>query len=133
MKNKYLIAVLSLTVAAAAYAGNATKAPEKSHGLSPEVAHQNSLEAQIPSMKGYDIRGRKITLLPGAATAEHSHAERPGIVYVMQGSVVEYRNGEKRKFTMGDTWIETADTVHWVKNPMKEPAVIFMVDLPKQK
>lgn len=136
MQKTYLIGGLSLIVAAiaaaTAYAGNSAKAPEKSHGLSPVVAHQNGLEAQIPAMKGYDFRSRKITLMPGGATAEHSHAERPGIVYVMKGTVVEYRNGVKRTFKSGDTWIEKADTVHWVKNPTNKPAVIFMVDLPKQ-
>jgi len=126
------ITALSLALCAVAYAGAKAIAPEKTSGLMPVVAHENALANQIPSMQGYNMRGRKITLAPGGATAEHSHAERPGIVYVIKGKVNEYRNGEKIEYSAGDTWIETADTVHWVENPSDEPSVIFMVDLPKQ-
>jgi len=49
-------------------------------------------------------------------------------------TAVEYRNGEKLEYSAGDTWIETADTVHWAKNPSSEnKAVIFMVDLPPKE
>ena len=133
MKKFTLAIALSAALISTIYAGNKAIAPEKTHGLSPVVVHQNSLEAQITSMKGYDLRGRKITLEPGVATTEHSHSERPGIVYVIEGKVIEYRNGVKNAYQSGDTWIETADTVHWVQNKSDKKAVIFMVDLPKQE
>jgi len=133
MKTVASVIGISIVVAATAYAQSTATPPTETQGLDAVVAHQNGLEAQIPAMSGFDFRGRKITLLPGAATVEHSHAERPGIVYVIEGKVNEYRNGEKREFAAGDTWIETADTVHWVQNPTKNKAVIFMVDLPVQQ
>jgi len=123
-----ILAIISLGV----YAGS--KAPEKTHGLKPEVLHQNNLGAQIGAMGGHDVRARRIVFQAGGATAEHSHATRPGIVYVEKGKIIEYRNGTKREFSQGDTWIETADTMHWVENPSQtEPASIIMIDLPEKQ
>jgi len=121
-----MLAIISVGV----YANS--KAPEKTHGLKPVVLHQNNLAAQIELMKGYDVRARRISFDAGGATAEHSHATRPGIVYVEKGEIIEYRNGKKRMFKQGDTWIETADTMHWVKNASEtETAAIIMIDLPE--
>jgi len=133
MKNISIIIPVILTILSlGVYAGS--KAPEKTHGLSPKVLHQNNLGAQIEVMKGYDVRARRISFAAGGATAEHSHASRPGIVYVEKGEIIEYRNGEKRTFKKGDTWIETADTNHWVKNAsMSEEAAIIMIDLPAKE
>jgi len=120
---------LLLLVAAAAYAGS--KPPTETKGLTADVMQQGNLGAQIGVMGNYDFRGRRITFAPGAEIVEHSHAERPGIVYVIKGSIIEYRNGVKNTYNAGDSWIETADTVHWAKNgSASEEAVIFMVDLP---
>ncbi len=121
-----------LVVAATALAGN--QAPTQTKGMTFDVVQQNNLGAQIAVMEGHDFRGRRITFAPGAEIVEHSHAERPGIVYVISGSVIEFRNGKKITYTAGDSWIETADTNHWAKNGSKtEEAVIFMVDLPPKK
>jgi len=121
--------VITTAMTVTAIAGN--KAPEKTSGISAQVLHQNNLGPQIKVMQAHDFRARRLTLAPGGATAEHSHAQRPGIVYVEEGEIIEYRNGVKRSFKKGDTWIETADTVHWVKNPSKDKVgVIVMIDLP---
>jgi len=123
-----LFAGAMLAVSITAVAG--LKAPAETSGLNAEVKHINPLEAQVPSMNGYQLRGRKITFEPGGGTVEHSHKERPGIVMVLSGEITEVRNGEKRIFKAGDTWIEDRDTTHWVVNSSTVPAVIWMVDLP---
>jgi len=124
--------VLAATITTLVYA--AEKPPKKTTGLSVEVPHLNNLGPQIGAMKDYDFRGRFITFAPGAAIAEHSHAERPGIVYVIQGEIVEFRNGERIEYAAGDSWIEDAKTVHWAKNPSNDTeAVIFMVDMPPKE
>jgi len=127
-KKQILLALTAVAVSVTAYAG--VKAPEKTSGISAEVAHINGLEAQIPAMSGYQLRGRKLTILPGGGTVEHSHAERPGIVVVLSGEIVEVRNGKMQVFKEGDTWIEKSDTNHFVLNQSDAPAVIWMVDMP---
>jgi len=130
MKLAYIAApTLLLLTAAAVYAGN--KPPTETKGLSADVMQQGNLGAQIGVMGDYDFRGRRITFAPGGEIVEHSHAERPGIVYVIKGSIIEVRNGVANTYNAGDSWIETADTTHWAKNASdSEEAVIFMVDLP---
>jgi len=130
--------LLALAVGAStAFAGGDNLAkltpPTENSGISAEVLGQNSLVEQIPAFKGYDIRGRKITFAPGATLMSHSHAERPGFVYVLSGDVVESRNGTARKYSAGDVWIEDAATEHWMRNIYDEPAVIIMVDTPIQE
>jgi len=130
VRNSFVvIALVAAAIATSVLAGD--KPPEKTQGLSVNVLHQNNLGAQIGAMQKYDIRSRYITFAPGAAIAEHSHAERPGMVYVIKGGIIEYRNGERNEYKAGDSWIETADTVHWAKNASDdEESIIFMVDLP---
>ncbi|MGH1542213.1 MAG: cupin domain-containing protein [Arenicella sp.] len=104
-------------------------APEKTHGLEVYPIYLNGLGAQIPAMEGFEFRARKIVVLPGAATAEHSHADRPGIVYVEKGTLNEYRGETMRKVNAGDTWIEKVETVHWFENVSQEAAIILAFDL----
>jgi len=118
-----MISILALAVVACT-------APTETNGVSIEVVHTSSLGEQIPQMEGYQLRGRKITFFPGGGIVEHSHAERPGMVYVISGEITEVRNGITRVYRAGDTWIETSDTVHWASNLSLRPAVIWMVDLP---
>lgn len=131
MKKIILSSVLIASLATAAIAG--MKPPTETQGVSPEVTHVNDLSAQIPAMAAYQLRGRKITFAPGATFTKHSHASRPGIVYVMSGEVVVVDNGVKEIYSAGDTWIETAETDHWLANKSDKPASIWMVDLPEKK
>ncbi|MGH1487750.1 MAG: cupin domain-containing protein [Cellvibrionaceae bacterium] len=131
MKTKPLIGMLLIIVTAPTFAGN-KQAPEKTHGISAETLQSNALGPQINAMQGYDFRSRRVTIEPGGATNEHSHAERPGIVYVEQGKIIEYRNGTKKTYKPGDTWVEKADTVHWVYNKTKKPVVLIITDIIKQ-
>lgn len=106
-------------------------APDKTSGLDVHQYYNHALGAQIPAMEGYSLRGRRIVVEPGGATNEHSHAERPGIVYVLEGTVDEHRGKTKRSLMPGDTWLEDSQTVHWVKNTSDKPAVLLVFDLLK--
>lgn len=131
-----VIAIAMLTAStSSSIAGNLQdiREPTKTQGVSLSVLEKNALVEQIPAMKGYDFRARRITFIPGASFTKHNHKTRPGIVYVEKGTIIENRNGVSRKFRAGDTWIEDAQTDHWLRNVSKSPAVIIMIDLPVQK
>lgn len=121
-------------VAMAAVTFAATKAPEKTQGLegTNTSVQQFPLAAQIPAMAGYELRGRRITIVPGGAIVEHSHAERPGIVYIVEGSMTEHRGDVARMVKPGDSWAEDAGTVHWFENTTDKPCIIWAVDLVKK-
>lgn len=130
------VAVLSAALAAGtAYSFAAGKKPEKTQGLegTQTSIQQFPLAAQIPSMAGYELRGRRITIVPGGAITEHSHADRPGIVYILEGSMTEHRGDVARVVKPGDSWAEDAGTVHWFENTTDKPCVIWAVDLVAKK
>ena len=41
-------------------------------------------------MKGLMLRTRRLTILPGGFVPTHSHADRPAIIYIVAGTVVEH-------------------------------------------
>ncbi len=113
--------------AACAYAAG-TK-PDKTQGLDPTVLQQFEIGAQVPQAKGYELRARRIIVAPGGQVTEHSHADRPGVVYVLEGTLTEHRGLAARVVNAGDTWAEDAGTVHWFENISAKPSVILAVDV----
>jgi quercetin dioxygenase-like cupin family protein len=107
--------------------------PQDTRGIETALLQQFTLAAQIPTMDGYELRGRRIAIAPGEAIAEHSHSDRPGIVYILEGTLTEYRNGAKRVFKAGDTWAEDISAIHRIENTTDKAAVIWAVGLIKKQ
>lgn len=107
--------------------------PTESQGVSLDVLQQFDLAPQIAAMSGYDIRMRKITFAPGATFAQHSHAIRPGLVYVLEGEILDVRGDDRRVYKAGEHWMEDASTDHWLANISDEPVTFIMIDTPIQE
>jgi len=122
-------------LALAGHVQAAGQKPERTQGLEGTLTavEEIPLAAQNPAMAGYALRGRRITVLPGGAITEHSHADRPGIAYILEGTVTEYRGAVARVVKAGDTWVEDAGTVHWFENVSDKPCVIWVADLVVKK
>ncbi|MDG1226030.1 MAG: cupin domain-containing protein [Burkholderiales bacterium] len=90
------------------------------------------LNQQIKGLQGYDIRARRIIVPAGGTIAEHGHASRPGIVYVVSGEITEYRGNKTAHLKTGDSVVEDAMTVHAYKNTSKQPCVLIAFDIPQQ-
>jgi len=138
MKNKLTIfaILVSLSFLAASCGSNSDDnsgepvPPDSTFGLAVEVLYQFDLEAQVPALEGFELRGRRLTFEPGAATNLHSHSDRPGSLYVIEGSITEFRNGnDGRVLEVGDSWIEEANLDHWILNHTDEDAVAIVVDI----
>jgi len=95
--------------------------------LSPQT-----MEATI-GLAGYSLRMRAVEIAPGGQIAEHSHADRPGIVTVIDGSWVEGQPSGERSFDAASlgTFPETEETVHWVYNRTEAPATALVCDIAK--
>lgn len=89
-----------------------------------------SLAPQIQGLQGYDIRARKIVVSAGGSIAEHGHATRPGIVYVLSGEIMEYRGGNASLLKAGDSVVEDVNTVHSYKNLSNQDCVLIAFDIP---
>jgi len=111
----------------------ANEMPTENKGISGAPLHLQSLEQQIPAMAGYVLRSRRVTLAPGGSVKEHSHAERPGFLYVLEGELTEYIGDTSRIVRPGGAWTEAVDTVHGVKNNTDKPAVAVVIDIVKEE
>ena len=93
---------------------------------------ESSLKIQI-GLEGYEMKLREVTVAPGGAIKEHSHATRPGLVQTISGSWVEVRNGQETSYpdTKKEALVEDENTVHWLYNDGNVPAVALVCGLSK--
>ncbi len=110
----------------------AAEMPSENKGITSVPLQKQSLQKQIPAMAGYVLRSRHVTLAPGGSVKLHSHADRPGFLYVLEGELTEYRGDSVNIVKPGDSWTESGDTIHGVKNNTDKPAVAIVVDIVKE-
>ena len=91
---------------------------------------EDTMRATI-GLEGYTLRMRAVGIAPGGQIAQHSHADRPGIVTVVRGEWVEGRPTGERTFTAEGygTFPEDEDTVHWVHNRTDAPSTALVCDI----
>ena len=77
------------------------------------------------------LRFRKLTVEPGGIVPWHSHADRPALIYVAQGEIVEYASNCTGPIVhkTGEIRPETNPTSHWWKNLGKKTVVLFVGDV----
>ncbi len=101
-------------------------------GIDARQISQLDLGAEIEGLKGKRLLMRTVTFPPGSRSPEHNHKGRPGLVYVLQGTFTEHRNGVAKEYGPGTSWIEDHDTTHWVENRGSVPAVQLSVAIDAQ-
>ncbi len=89
------------------------------------------LDGEIPGAEGTVLRARHFVLAPGAQIAVHEHQQRPGMAYVLEGELTEYRNDADApiKRGVGAAAFERTGVVHWWKNETDRPARALVVDI----
>ena len=95
------------------------------------VSHVESLDLApwANDAKGRQLRIRKFVIQPGGVNGLHSHDDRPDVSYLVQGTLVEYREGGFMQHRAGDTVHAAGKNVtHWVANEGTVPAVLIVVD-----
>ena len=88
--------------------------------------------AKEPAMvKDRLLRLRKLEVKPGGVVPWHEHANRPAIIYIIQGEIVEYAStcAVPIVHRAGEVATETHATAHWWKNTGKETVVLLSADL----
>ena len=104
-------------------------APE-TRGVAVELLATVDLGPEIPGMEGRQLRMRMVTMDPGAVFGPvHDHQDRPGTVYVLQGTITDHRDGVTTEYGPGVGWPEDRDTLHWLENRGDVPAVEISVDV----
>jgi quercetin dioxygenase-like cupin family protein len=110
------------------------QSPNETKGVTAEILAELDLGAAIEGMAGRRLRMRMVTFEPGGAVGPvHDHKDRPGLVYVLQGTLTDHRNGIDTEYGPGLGWPEDHDTTHWVENRGTTPAVEISVDIVRQE
>ena len=106
-----------------------TALPE-TRGVTVEALATVDLGPEIDGMAGRKLRMRRVTMEPGAVFGPvHDHEDRPGVVFILQGSITDHRDGAATEYGPGVGWPEDRHTVHWLENRGTVPAVEISVDI----
>jgi len=102
-------------------------------GVKVELLEAVDLGPEIEGMAGRKLRMRRVTIEPGGVFGPlHDHVDRPGIVYILQGTITDHRNGVATEYGPGVGWPEDRNTLHWLENRGTVPAVEISVDIVRQ-
>lgn len=142
LKTLSMVSVLALGGFALAPTAQAGDCPAGKAGASPlavMTAPKDVTDNVIGSIdlgNGYNIAGktmrlRKLVLQPGGVVPNHSHAERPANIYVVDGAVTEYRStcSVPIEHKAGDVAVESGNLSHWWRNNTNKPATLISADI----
>jgi quercetin dioxygenase-like cupin family protein len=111
---------------------NEPAAPE-TRGVTVQLLGAVDLAGEIEGLEGLQMRMRLFNFEPGAVFGPlHHHVGRPGLVYVLEGTITDHRDGIATDFGPGPGWPEDHQTRHWLENRGSVPAVEISVDLVKR-
>ena len=108
---------------------DASVVPE-TRGVAVEMLSTVDLASEIEGMDGRELRMRKVTIEPGGVLGPvHDHKGRPGLVWILQGTITDHRGGVATDYGPGVGWPEDRGTLHWLENRGTVPAVEISVDI----
>lgn len=100
-------------------------------GVTDTVIGSIDLAQEGPRLVDHKFRMRRLVVQPGGTVAWHSHGERPALIYIVSGKIVEYRSTCAVPIThrAGEVATEIHTTQHWWKNHTKKPVVLLSTDI----
>jgi quercetin dioxygenase-like cupin family protein len=102
----------------------------ETRGVTVEQLGVVDLGAEIEGMAGRQLRMRMVTIEPGGVLGPlHDHRDRPGLVYILQGTITDHRDGVATEYGPGLGWPEDRQTLHWLENKGSVPAVEISIDI----
>ena len=100
-------------------------------GVTDTVLAAIDLEKEPANIKERQLRFRKLTIEPGGIVPWHSHGDRPAIIYIAEGEIVEYASNCSVPIVhkAGDIRPETSGTSHWWQNLGSKTVILFVGDV----
>jgi quercetin dioxygenase-like cupin family protein len=73
---------------------------------------------EIDGLQGRQLRTRMLEIQPGGIVPWHSHADRPALIYVIEGTVTEHASNCAVPIVhkAGEISVETKEVSHWWQN-----------------
>jgi quercetin dioxygenase-like cupin family protein len=133
--------VAGLCLAAPAFAGecpadkmktDAVKAVNHGpKGVSDKVLAAIDLSKEKVAVAGHMMRVRRLDIQPGGIVPWHSHAERPALIYVVSGEIIEHASNCAVPIVhkAGEVARETRATSHWWQNNGKTAVTLLSFDI----
>lgn len=110
------------------------EASRATRGVSIQTLATMDLGLEIEGTVGRQLRMRRVAIEPGGVFGPvHDHRGRPGMVYVLQGTITDHRNGVAADYGPGLGWPEDRHTTHWLENRGTIPAVEVSIDIVRQE
>lgn len=99
-------------------------------GVTVDLLAVVDLGPEIAGLEGRQLRMRKVTIAPGGVFGPlHDHVDRPGTVFILEGTITDHRGGVATDYGPGPGWPEDRHTLHWLENRGTVPAVEISVDI----
>jgi quercetin dioxygenase-like cupin family protein len=114
------------------YAVGQQTPPTETKGLTVMTTGSLDLSHELDKVEGRFLRLRVLSLEPGGVVSQHTHDGRPGVAYVLSGTLTEHRGAQAIERKAGDVWAEGKDVSHWAENRGSEPVVVVAADVFKQ-
>jgi quercetin dioxygenase-like cupin family protein len=105
--------------------------PTMPQGVTDVVIASTDLAKEPANIQGRQFRLRRLEVQPGGVVPWHSHGDRPAIIYVISGEIVEYAStcAVPIVHRAGEATAERSATSHWWKNTGSAPVVLLSADL----
>jgi quercetin dioxygenase-like cupin family protein len=89
------------------------------------------LGQEIDGFQGRQLRTRMLEIQPGGVVPWHSHADRPALIYVVEGTVTEYASNCAVPIVhkAGEVSVETKEVSHWWQNTGDTVAKLLSSDV----
>lgn len=106
--------------------------PEENRGIESVQTLGEQLLAGEAWVRGErKMRVREITIQPGGVVAVHQHQGRPGMAYILEGSIREHRSDAEGPIErhQGAVSFEKTGVTHWWENTGDDRVRALVVDL----
>jgi quercetin dioxygenase-like cupin family protein len=89
------------------------------------------LQKEPAMIKNRQLRFRKLTIEPNGIVPWHSHGDRPALIFVAEGEIMEYASNCTAPILhkAGDIRPETSGVSHWWKNLGDKTVVLYVGDV----
>ena len=100
-------------------------------GVKDVVRSTTDLSKEPAAINGRLFRFRQLDIEPGGIVPWHSHGNRPAMIYIVSGEIIEYASNCAVPIIhkTGDVAPEKNGTQHWWQNNTAAPVVLISVDL----
>jgi quercetin dioxygenase-like cupin family protein len=100
-------------------------------GVTDKVLAAIDLAEEPAKLKDRQLRLRKLVIEPGGVVPWHSHGDRPAIIYIIEGEILEYAStcAVPIVHKAGEVARETHATSHWWKNTGEKTVVLLSADI----